>query len=160
MGSHGKALVYRSKALPISISLYYDKAMLSTSEILANKLAIAMADAKLSGVDVAKACGVTKQAVQGWKSTGRIDKRHLPALSMLSGKPLWWWLDLNNTDPAPDNVIPAIEPRKPETQSGWPFSTVTPEDYARLSDTQRVLVEGFIKGMLVESRSVKRKAAA
>lgn len=43
-------------------------------------------------IEIAKACEVTKQAIPGWRSTGRIAKKHLPALAELSGRPLDWWV--------------------------------------------------------------------
>lgn len=61
---------------------------------MAAKLAEAMAASRLKQTEVAEACGVTKQAVQGWLRTGRIGKVHLPKLESLTGRPLAWWLDL------------------------------------------------------------------
>ncbi len=49
-------------------------------------------EGKLQDTEIAKACKVTKQAVPGWRSTGRIAKKHLPALAGLSGRPLDWWI--------------------------------------------------------------------
>lgn len=46
---------------------------------------------KLTGHAIALACGVSDQAVSGWKKTGRIDKDHFPALSALLGVPLEYW---------------------------------------------------------------------
>lgn len=45
----------------------------------------------VSQADVARACDVSDQAVNGWKSTGRIAKKHFPTLSALFGKPLGYW---------------------------------------------------------------------
>lgn len=41
---------------------------------------------------IAKACGVTLQAVYAWKSTGRFHKRHLPKLVAATGKGHMYWL--------------------------------------------------------------------
>ena len=38
--------------------------------------------------EIADAFGITEQAVSGWLRTGKVDKRKLPALSELTGKPL------------------------------------------------------------------------
>lgn len=42
--------------------------------------------------EIATACDVTKQAVNGWRSTGRIAKKHLAKLAELSHKPISFWL--------------------------------------------------------------------
>jgi DNA-binding Xre family transcriptional regulator len=66
----------------------------NTAARMAAKLAEAMAaNSEIKQTDIAKECGVTKQAVQGWIKTGRFDKKHLSTLSRVTGKPLWWWLD-------------------------------------------------------------------
>jgi phage repressor protein C with HTH and peptisase S24 domain len=46
----------------------------------------------LRNIDVATACGVTPQAVGGWRRTGRIDKKHLETLAKLTHRPLTYWL--------------------------------------------------------------------
>ena len=66
--------------------------MLSTSQQLAAKLEEAIRESNLKQIDIATACGVTKQAVQGWLKTGRIAKNHLPKLADISGRRLEWWL--------------------------------------------------------------------
>lgn len=38
--------------------------------------------------EIADAFGVTEQAVSGWLRTGKVDKRKLPALAALTGRPL------------------------------------------------------------------------
>lgn len=155
-------MVYPSKALPADVALYYDKAMLTTSEKLARKLIFAMGKAKLTGVEVAAACGVTKQAVQGWKKTGRIDKKHLPALSEATQLPLSWWLELDDETKDGDRPLElAARERRPNYGTpSWPFKAVSPQDYGQLSSAQQHLVEGFIKGLLSENGSVKRRAAS
>ncbi len=50
---------------------------------------------------IAKAAGVTAQAVNGWKSTGQIDPRHFPVLVQLLGKPLEYW---HGTAVAPERM--------------------------------------------------------
>ena len=73
--------------------------MLSTSEKIRAKLAEVLETSSLRQSDIAEACGVSKQAVQGWTKTGRIDKKHLPSLASISGKPLSWWLDAEQVEP-------------------------------------------------------------
>ena len=84
--------------------------MLTTSERMAQKLAEAIAGAKLRQSDVAQACGVTKQAVQGWLKTGRIDKKHLATLAQLTNHPLTWWFDTSDPTHAPNGVEQASQP--------------------------------------------------
>lgn len=131
--------------------------MLSTSAGLAKKLATALHEARLSQVMVANACGVTKQAVQGWLRTGRIDKKHLPKLSEISGKPLSWWLDANNSEIdrasiAKDEINEELAPYR---VSEWPFRTITAADYYSLSDYQRGMIEGYIKSQIKDALEVK-----
>jgi hypothetical protein len=47
---------------------------------------------KLSDVELAKYCGISKAGVGSWRDTGRIAKKHLTRLAELSGQPLEWWL--------------------------------------------------------------------
>jgi len=106
---------------------------------------------------VANACGVTKQAVQGWLRTGRIDKKHLPKLSEISGKPLSWWLDANNSEIdrasiAKDEINEELAPYR---VSEWPFRTITAADYYSLSDYQRGMIEGYIKSQIKDALEVK-----
>lgn len=48
----------------------------------------AIEDSKLTQKGIADAFGVTEQAVSGWLRTGKVDKRKLPKLASLTGKPL------------------------------------------------------------------------
>ncbi|KAF1016213.1 MAG: putative HTH-type transcriptional regulator [Stenotrophomonas maltophilia] len=48
----------------------------------------AIEDSKLTQKGIADAFGVTEQAVSGWLRTGKVDKRKLPKLAQLTGKPL------------------------------------------------------------------------
>lgn len=46
----------------------------------------------LSGAALAKACNVTDQAVNGWRKTGRIAKKHLPTIAAETGKTIEYFL--------------------------------------------------------------------
>jgi len=48
----------------------------------------AIEDSKLTQKGIADAFGVTEQAVSGWLRTGKVDKRKIPKLASLTGKPL------------------------------------------------------------------------
>lgn len=75
---------------------------------MAQKLGEAMSKPPLKQAEVAVACGVTKQAVQGWLKTGRFDKKHLPTLAKVTGRPLAWWLDAD-TDTPSDDLLNALQ---------------------------------------------------
>jgi transcriptional regulator with XRE-family HTH domain len=113
---------------------------------------------------VAEACGVTKQAVLGWKKTGRIDKKHLHALAQITKFPLTWWLDLEEEiEPAAaTSIATQLSVRERPASYGppaWPFESISARDYAQLSVAQQYMVEGFVKALLTEAQN-KRKAAS
>lgn len=60
------------------------------AEDLAKRIRMAMDNRvpPLGGSELAEACGVTPQAVSGWRKNGRVHKRHLETLAELTGKPL------------------------------------------------------------------------
>jgi len=60
---------------------------------LARRIRIALARAALSPSSLAKICGVTKQAVNGWLTTGRISKHHLMTISTLTDTPLEFFFE-------------------------------------------------------------------
>jgi len=59
---------------------------------LAHRICQAIEESKLTAAQIAAECGVTPQAVNGWKRTGRIGKGHLPKLAEMTGKSLEWFL--------------------------------------------------------------------
>jgi len=79
----------------------------TTSQLLAERLTKALEGHSLS--EVAEACGVSRQAVNGWKKDGRIDKAHLLTLSRITGKPLEFFLGGNqlsvDTDPNEGKIL-------------------------------------------------------
>lgn len=160
MAWNSKALIDFSKALPSLHPSTYDKAMLSTSAALAQRLAAALEEGRISQVRVATECGVTKQAVQGWLRTGRIDKKHLPKLSELTGKPLAWWLSGQevNADSAPHTPAGAQEELAPYRVQQWPFRSITAAEYYSLSEYQRGMIEGHIKAQIKDASQVKSHA--
>lgn len=78
--------------------------MLSTAEKMAAKLAEAISHPKIPQTTIAEACGVTKQAVQGWLKNGRIDKGHFAALARVTGRPLEWWFDAETGRSSPTKL--------------------------------------------------------
>lgn len=65
---------------------------------LRRRLVAAMdkADPRVTSAALAKECGVTPQAVNGWRTTGRVAKRHLATVAKLTGKPLEYFLGDTN----------------------------------------------------------------
>lgn len=59
---------------------------------LANRLRAALEDSGLTQAELARACGVTDQAVYKWLTTGTISKHHLPTISVITGKGLEYFL--------------------------------------------------------------------
>ena len=71
----------------------HNKVMLDAKE-LGRRLTKAMdeADPPVTGAALASECGVTPQAVSGWRKTGRLGKRHLPTIIRLTGKSAEYFL--------------------------------------------------------------------
>lgn len=70
---------------------------------LARRIREAMdkADPKVSSAALATKCGVTPQAVHGWRTTGRVAKRYLEAIAGMTRRPLEYFL---GNDVAPSNA--------------------------------------------------------
>lgn len=61
---------------------------------LADKLVHAMGQQpKITAAKIAEKCKVSRQAVNGWRQNGRIDKTNLSKLAELFRTPLRYWLD-------------------------------------------------------------------
>lgn len=147
-----KALLAHGKALPACGVGLYDQAMLSTAATVADKLRLALREAGVTQTQVAQYCGVTKQAVQGWIKTGRIDKQRLPKLAEITGRPLSWWLDGKEAE---STAHLTMESAKEYSISEWPFESITPGEYNRLTSRQRALVEGYVRGLLAQPTADK-----
>ncbi len=67
--------------------------MLDATE-LARRLKKAMDDAQppITGAALAAACGVTPQAVSGWRNDGRFAKRHLLTISAVTKQPIDYYV--------------------------------------------------------------------
>jgi len=68
--------------------------MLDANEV-ARRLREAMDSARppVTGAALADACHVTPQAVNGWRKTGRLHKRHLGTIAKVTGQPLAYFLE-------------------------------------------------------------------
>lgn len=159
MSPYSKAILDHGKALPKKYVAAYDEAMLSTSEKFAKKIKTALAESGITQIALAKKCEVSKQAIQGWLKTGRVDKKHLLTLAEATGKPLSWWLDGQDldetrrqhpTEDAMGSAWLAKEQRAQYRKPLWPFINITPNEYAQLSEAQKEQAEGFIKFLLTD----------
>lgn len=100
---------------------------------LASKVAATVGRGRVSAREVADACGVTVQAINGWKTNGRVAKQHIKTLARLTGLPVSWWL-------------PGDDGQEDEAPNGrpWPFSSITEADVRRLSPSQLNALDGAI----------------
>ncbi len=73
--------------------------MLDAKE-LAKRLRAAMDNhnPRILSVELASRCGVTPQAVNGWRNTGRIAKGHLFTICQVTGQPLEFFLEERRGD--------------------------------------------------------------
>lgn len=100
---------------------------------LAGKVAKTIGKGLVPAREVAVACGVTVQAINGWKNNGRVSKDHLKTLARLTGLPVSWWLPGDH-----DGDAPAL------SGSDWPFESIKLEDVAGLGVKARQQLEGAI----------------
>lgn len=71
---------------------------------MAEKVASVLGEGRLSAKDVAAACGISPQAINGWKKSGRVAKHHLPVLVQMTGLPLEWWIPGATPNLLRDNI--------------------------------------------------------
>jgi transcriptional regulator with XRE-family HTH domain len=63
---------------------------------------------------IAKELDISRQAINGWKRTGAISKKHLGGLSKVTGRSISYWMSGEEAPPesiadAPKNLAPLIE---------------------------------------------------
>lgn len=78
----------------ISQSSYSDNKAMLDAKKLAGRIREAMDGHQppITGSAVSEACGVTPQAVSGWRKNGRVHKKHLVNLAQLTGRSLDYFL--------------------------------------------------------------------
>lgn len=74
-------------------------------DALARRIQTAINEAGLSQEGVARAFGVTEQAVSGWVRTGKIHKNKLAQLAQLTGRPVEYFLTDSGSAPPPSQVL-------------------------------------------------------
>lgn len=159
---YGKALRDCRKALPITNCAPYHEKMTkaaSTSLELAERLRAAVAATGMTRVDFAKACGVSKQAVQSWLTTGRIDKQKLLKFAEVSKVSVHSLLGA----PDPSMVYSQTQSNGPvllaerravmQQSTPWPFTAFSAQDYAALPPDVRSIAEGFITGLVAANHT-------
>lgn len=115
-GSNVSLRRMRCQTLPCD-SASIDTLGMNSAERMREKLGEVLRSGDVSQSDIARACNVTRQSVNSWKTTGRIDKRHLPTLARLSGRPLTWWLDADEPSPRAKEVNALLSQRGPTPAS-------------------------------------------
>jgi phage repressor protein C with HTH and peptisase S24 domain/transcriptional regulator with XRE-family HTH domain len=101
---------------------------------LAAKAAATIGRGLVPAKDVADACGVTVQAINGWKSNGRIGKQHIKTLARLTGLPVSWWLP--GDDETDEDVSGA--------PMDWPFQNISPSLIRELPQSTLSHLEGVL----------------
>ncbi len=148
-------MLYAKQSLLAYLPRKHNQAMLSSSLIhdllssppddLAGKVAATIGRGLVPAKDVAEACGVTVQAINGWKTNGRVGKQHIKTLARLTGLPVSWWLPGDGLEDEPSTV--AATP--------WPFAsidpqrieTLPPERLKHLEGVMLFALQGYAEGM-------------
>jgi hypothetical protein len=96
-------------------------------------------------VELARHCGVSPQAVSGWKRTGRISKSNLEKAVEYFGS-------------AP-SFTTAMIAREPEAAAQWPFKRVSHARFARLPAGEKHRIERQVEFMVEEWEAAKAEKA-
>lgn len=107
--------------------------LLNPPPSLAEKVSATVGRGKISARLIAESCGVSVQAVNGWRQHGRVDKKHIRMLSSLTGLPLPWWL-------------PGFNPA--DVEAPWPFEQWVPYEKIAHLDAGDL---GYLAGCLNEA---------
>lgn len=112
--------------------------MISGLPPLAAKLQFVLNEGKVTAAQIARACGVTDQAINGWRKTGRIAKHHMVTLAEVTGKDLDWWMS---------GLAP---PASRAVKASWDVETVEFANlFSRLSAEER----GKLRALLLIARN-------
>ncbi|GGX32601.1 hypothetical protein GCM10007242_44410 [Pigmentiphaga litoralis] len=102
---------------------------------LAEKVRATIGKGLISAREVAEACGVSVQAINGWKNNGRIAKEHLRTLAGLTGLPVSWWLPGADAEDAPATGAAGMK---------WPFESISASDVSAMPPALRLKLDGAI----------------
>ncbi|WP_252870061.1 LexA family transcriptional regulator [Achromobacter mucicolens] len=135
-------MLYQKQSLLARVAPKHNQAMLSSALIqellssppadLAGKVAATIGRGLVPAKDVAEACGVTVQAINGWKTNGRVGKQHIKTLARLTGLPVSWWLP--GDDLEDETTVPAP----------WPFASIERERIEALPAERLKHLEGVM----------------
>lgn len=111
---------------------------------LAGKVAATIGRGLVPAKDVAEACGVTVQAINGWKTNGRVGKQHIKTLARLTGLPVSWWLPGDDLEDEPASM----------GGTSWPFASIDleriealpPERLKHLEGVMLFALQGYAEG--------------
>lgn len=118
------------QALPVSGDDQDNPPMSTQAELLAEKVRFLLDNDFLQPRAIIDACQVSKQAINGWKRTGRIAKQHLPVLADLAGVTVEWLL---SAEPPQTEAVISMRAGRPR----WPFKTIPWDRYASLSQPDK-----------------------
>jgi len=129
---------------------------------LAERLKEAMAGPpKISGITLAKACGVAPPSVSGWRtgdSKSLEGSNLLAAAKCLGVRPEWLADGTGPMRPDTYQLNAGVVAREPiaDTPWNWPFKKVKPKQWALLDDDQKQDVEKYVL-LQVKSRETPKK---
>lgn len=137
-------MLYKKQSLLACVASKHNQAMLSSvliqellyspPEDLAGKVAATIGRGLVPAKDVAEACGVTVQAINGWKTNGRVGKQHIKTLARLTGLPVSWWLPGDDLEDDSTSV----------SSTPWPFASIDRERIEALPAERLKHLEGVM----------------
>lgn len=149
--------------------------MLSSAETLRRKIVWALDVRGIKPAELVAATQVkSRSAINSWRNTGRIDKRHLVTLAALTGTTPAWWIEHDApipptgrwlTDPLHAGEPTSSPPYLHIHSATWPFRTIADFTRARfdaLGPEQKARVEAgaFAILLLCEAETRGREARA
>lgn len=123
-GPERKALLCTpQEALLARSASSHHQAMLPKGKELGEKIRLALDLAKVPPADAARIFGVSRQAVNGWFKTGRIDKNKLLEIirTTVEHVPSGYWQDAKIVEIATGRAVRT--PTRSERRPDWPFAT-------------------------------------
>lgn len=115
----------------------------------------------LTRLGLAQRCGVSRQAVQGWLSTGRITKRHLTTAAAYLGSSPTFPLDEVKAPAVQQLPAPGLVEEPPgRWDVGWPFQHIDANAVRRLDPTTLLRLETVILTVAAQLGIALSKRAA
>jgi hypothetical protein len=107
----------------------------SDTDIVREWLLVALTVAESQGKtasELAAWCGVSPQAVSGWKKTGRISKGHLERAALFFGS-------------GPSFTRGTPYAARESVLTGWPFPDIDRDRFDGLSFNQKIEIQGLVR---------------